>query len=56
MGREEYEGVEEDRGPYCCCELVGAVISCCMSCEGWVRTNDPDAGLSDDGGAFRISQ
>lgn len=29
--RKENQGVKEDGGPYCCCELVGAVISCCLS-------------------------
>lgn len=56
MRREEHKRVEEDGGPYCCCELVGSFISCCLSCEEWVRTNDPDASLSDNGGACRRSQ
>lgn len=49
VGGEEDDGVDEDRGPDCGCELGWALVGCVSCFPSGGNTNDPDAGLGDDG-------
>ena len=56
MGGEEHQRVDKDGGPYCRCELGGggSQLSLRLGSErgDGRRTNNPDACLSDDCGAY----